>query len=239
MNEDLKALIIRAQEGDKKALEVIIKNNEGLIWSTVKKFVCKGYDKDDLYQLAAIGFIKSIKRFDFNFNVRLSTYAVEYMIAEIKKFIRDDGIIKISRSIRELSHKVNELEKDILNRTGSNVKLNKLARLLDVSEEDIVEAKKIINNVRSLNDEIQNEDGSKYSFIDKNLLEDTEEEKIVDKIMLLDSVNALNVRDKNIIDLRYFKEKTQSQVAKMLGISQVQVSRIERKILSKLKESMA
>lgn len=239
MNEDLKALIIRAQEGDKKALEVIIKNNEGLIWSTVKKFVCKGYDKDDLYQLAAIGFIKSIKRFDFNFNVRLSTYAVEYMIGEIKKFIRDDGIIKISRSIRELSHKVNELEKDILNRTGSNVKLNKLARLLDVSEEDIVEAKKIINNVRSLNDEIQNEDGSKYSFIDKNLLEDTEEEKIVDKIMLLDSVNALNVRDKNIIDLRYFKEKTQSQVAKMLGISQVQVSRIERKILSKLKESMA
>lgn len=239
MNEDLKALIIRAQEGDKKALEVIIKNNEGLIWSTVKKFVCKGYDKDDLYQLAAIGFIKSIKRFDFNFNVRLSTYAVEYMIGEIKKFIRDDGIIKISRSIRELSHKVNELEKDILNRTGSNVKLNKLARLLDVSEEDIVEAKKIINNVRSLNDEIQNEDGSKYSFIDKNLLEDTEEEKIVDKIMLLDSVNALNVRDKNIIDLRYFKEKTQSQVAKMLGISQVQVSRIERKILTKLKESMA
>ena len=239
MNEDLKALIIRAQEGDKKALEVIIKNNEGLIWSTVKKFVCKGYDKDDLYQLAAIGFIKSIKRFDFNFNVRLSTYAVEYMIGEIKKFIRDDGIIKISRSIRELSHKVNELEKDILNRTGSNVKLNKLARLLDVSEEDIVEAKKIINNVRSLNDEIQNEDGSKYSFMEKNLLEDTEEEKIVDKIMLLDSVNALNVRDKNIIDLRYFKEKTQSQVAKMLGISQVQVSRIERKILSKLKESMA
>ena len=239
MNEDLKALIIRAQEGDKKALEVIIKNNEGLIWSTVKKFVCKGYDKDDLYQLAAIGFIKSIKRFDFNFNVRLSTYAVEYMIGEIKKFIRDDGIIKISRSIRELSHKVNELEKDILNRTGSNVKLNKLARLLDVSEEDIVEAKKIINNVKSLNDEIQNDDGSKYSFIDKNLLEDTEEEKIVDKIMLLDSVNAFNVRDKNIIDLRYFKEKTQSQVAKILGISQVQVSRIERKILSKLKESMA
>ena len=239
MNEDLKALIIRAQEGDKKALEVIIKNNEGLIWSTVKKFVCKGYDKDDLYQLAAIGFIKSIKRFDFNFNVRLSTYAVEYMIGEIKKFIRDDGIIKISRSIRELSHKVNELEKDILNRTGCNVKLNKLAKILDVSEEDIVEAKKIINNVKSLNDEIQNDDGSKYSFIDKNLLEDTEEEKIVDKIMLLDSVNALNVRDKNIIDLRYFKEKTQSQVAKMLGISQVQVSRIERKILSKLKESMA
>ena len=154
MNEDLKALIIRAQEGDKKALEVIIKNNEGLIWSTVKKFVCKGYDKDDLYQLAAIGFIKSIKRFDFNFNVRLSTYAVEYMIGEIKKFIRDDGIIKISRSIRELSHKVNELEKDILNRTGSNVKLNKLAKLLDVSEEDIVEAKKIINDLIDKYEEI-------------------------------------------------------------------------------------
>ena len=239
MSEELKALIIRAQEGDKNALEQIIRENEGLIWSTIKKFISKGYDKDDLYQLAAIGFVKAIKRFDFNFNVRLSTYSVEYMIGEIKKFIRDDGIIKISRSIRELSLKVKDIEKDVLVKTGEKIEIEKLAKILEVTVEEVVEAKKIINNVKSLNEDIQNDDGTTFKIHEKELGTDEHEEKIVDKIMLLDSMNSLDRRDKNIIDLRYFKEKTQTQVAKILGISQVQVSRIERKILSKLKESMA
>ena len=239
MSEELKALIIRAQEGDKNALEQIIRENEGLIWSTIKRFISKGYDKDDLYQLAAIGFVKAIKRFDFNFNVRLSTYSVEYMIGEIKKFIRDDGIIKISRSIRELSLKVKDIEKDVLVKTGEKIEIEKLAKILEVSVEEVVEAKKIINNVKSLNEDIQNDDGTTFKIHEKELGTEEHEEKIVDKIMLLDSMNSLDRRDKNIIDLRYFKEKTQTQVAKILGISQVQVSRIERKILSKLKESMA
>ena len=110
MDDDVKALIIRAQGGDKYALEKIIKDNEGLIWSSVKRFICRGYDKDDLYQLCSIGFIKAIKRFDFNFNVKLSTYAVEYMIGEVKKFIRYDGIIKVSRNIWELSLKISDIE---------------------------------------------------------------------------------------------------------------------------------
>ena len=239
MSEELKVLIIRAQEGDKNALEQIIRDNEGLIWSTIKRFISKGYDKDDLYQLAAIGFVKAIKRFDFNFNVRLSTYSVEYMIGEIKKFIRDDGIIKISRSIRELSLKVKDIEKDVLVKTGEKIEIEKLAKILEVSVEEVVEAKKIINNVKSLNEDIQNDDGTIFKIHEKELGIDEPEEKIVDKIMLLDSMNSLDRRDKSIIDLRYFKEKTQTQVAKILGISQVQVSRIERKILSKLKESMA
>ena len=239
MSEELKALIIRAQEGDKNALEQIIRDNEGLIWSTIKRFISKGYDKDDLYQLAAIGFVKAIKRFDFNFNVRLSTYSVEYMIGEIKKFIRDDGIIKISRSIRELSLKVKDIEKDVLVKTGEKIEIEKLAKILEVTVEEVVEAKKIINNVKSLNEDIQNDDGTTFKIHEKELGTEEHEEKIVDKIMLLDSMNSLDRRDKNIIDLRYFKEKTQTQVAKILGISQVQVSRIERKILSKLKESMA
>ena len=239
MSEELKVLIIRAQEGDKNALEQIIRDNEGLIWSTIKRFISKGYDKDDLYQLAAIGFVKAIKRFDFNFNVRLSTYSVEYMIGEIKKFIRDDGIIKISRSIRELSLKVKNIEKDVLVKTGEKIEIEKLAKILEVSVEEVVEAKKIINNVKSLNEDIQNDDGTTFKIHEKELGTDEPEEKIVDKIMLLDSMNSLDRRDKSIIDLRYFKEKTQTQVAKILGISQVQVSRIERKILSKLKESMA
>ena len=188
-----------------------------------------------MYQLAAIGFIKAIKRFDFNFNVRLSTYSVEYMVGEIKKFIRDDGIIKISRSIRELSLKVKDVEKDFFIKSGEKIEIEKLAKILEVSTEEIIEAKRIINNVKSLNDELQNEDGSSFNIHEKDLSTDEAEEKIVDKIMLIDSVNALNIRDKNIIDLRYFKEKTQVQVAKILGISQVQVSIIEMKILINLK----
>lgn len=239
MDEELKALIIRAQEGDKYALEKIIKDNEGLIWSSVKKFVSRGYDKDDLYQLCSIGFVKAIKRFDFKFNVKLSTYAVEYMIGEVKKFIRDDGIIKVSRNIRELSLKVNEIERSFLNKTGEILNVDEISRILDVSKEEIIEAKKIINNVKSLNNEIENEDGNNINIIDRFFVENEEQSKIVDRIMLQDVVDALNKRDRNIIDLRYFKEKTQVQVAKILGISQVQVSRIERKILSKLKESLA
>ncbi len=239
MDDDVKALIIRAQGGDKYALEKIIKDNEGLIWSSVKRFICRGYDKDDLYQLCSIGFIKAIKRFDFNFNVKLSTYAVEYMIGEVKKFIRDDGIIKVSRNIRELSLKINDIETKFFNKTGENINVEEMSKLLDVTKEDIIEAKKIINNVKSLNNEIENENGNNVNSIDRLFIDNEEQSKIVDRIMLIDSVDALNKRDRNIIDLRYFKEKTQVQVAKILGISQVQVSRIERKILSKLKESLA
>ena len=239
MDDDVKALIIRAQGGDKYALEKIIKDNEGLIWSSVKRFICRGYDKDDLYQLCSIGFIKAIKRFDFNFNVKLSTYAVEYMIGEVKKFIRDDGIIKVSRNIRELSLKISDIETKFFNKTGENINIEEMSKILEVSKEEIIEAKRIINNVKSLNNEIENEDGNNVNSIDRLFIDNEEQSKIVDRIMLIDSVDALNKRDKNIIDLRYFKEKTQVQVAKILGISQVQVSRIERKILTKLKESLA
>ena len=238
MEKEIEKLIVEAQNGDKKSLEEIILNNEGLIWSVLKKYLNKGYDKDDLYQICAIGFIKAIKRFDFSFNVKLSTYAVEYMSGEIKKFIRDDGIIKISRYLKELSFKINELEKNSVSKTGKVLDIKALSKILDVSENEIMEAKRIINNVRSLNEE--NEEGKEVNLIDKIVLEDDEEQnKIVDRIMLFEEYDLLSRRDRMIINLRYFKEKTQTQVASVLGISQVQVSRLERKILNKLRESLA
>ena len=238
MEKEIEKLILEAQNGDKKSLEEIILNNEGLIWSVLKKYLNKGYDKDDLYQICAIGFIKAIKRFDFSFNVKLSTYAVEYMSGEIKKFIRDDGIIKISRYLKELSFKINELEKNSVSKTGKVLDIKALSKILDVSENEIMEAKRIINNVRSLNEE--NEEGKEVNLIDKIVLEDDEEQnKIVDRIMLFEEYDLLSRRDRMIINLRYFKEKTQTQVASVLGISQVQVSRLERKILNKLRESLA
>lgn len=231
-------LILEAQKGNKIALEKIILDNEGLIWSVLKKYLNKGYDKDDLYQICAIGFIKAIKRFDFSFNVKLSTYAVEYMSGEIKKFIRDDGIIKISRYLKELSFKINELEKNSVNKTGKLLDIKTLSKILDVSESEIMEAKKIINNVKSLNEE--NEDGKEMNLIDKvALVGEEEQNKIVDRMMLFKEYDLLSRRERMIINLRYFKEKTQTQVANVLGISQVQVSRLERKILNKLRESLA
>ena len=161
------------------------------------------------------------------------------MIGEVKKFIRDDGIIKVSRNIRELSLKISDIETKFFNKTGENINIEEMSKILEVSKEEIIEAKRIINNVKSLNNEIENEDGNNVNSIDRLFIDNEEQSKIVDRIMLIDSVDALNKRDKNIIDLRYFKEKTQVQVAKILGISQVQVSRIERKILTKLKESLA
>ena len=231
-------LILEAQKGNKIALEKIILDNEGLIWSVLKKYLNKGYDKDDLYQICAIGFIKAIKRFDFSFNVKLSTYAVEYMSGEIKKFIRDDGIIKISRYLKELSFKINELEKNSVNKTGKLLDIKTLSKILNVSESEIMEAKKIINNVKSLNEE--NEDGKEMNLIDKvALVGEEEQNKIVDRMMLFKEYDLLSRRERMIINLRYFKEKTQTQVANVLGISQVQVSRLERKILNKLRESLA
>ena len=129
MEKKKENLILEAQKGNKIALEKIILDNEGLIWSVLKKYLNKGYDKDDLYQICAIGFIKAIKRFDFSFNVKLYTYAVEYMSGEIKKFIRDDGIIKISRYLKELSFKINELEKNSVNKTGKLLDIKTLSKI--------------------------------------------------------------------------------------------------------------
>lgn len=236
MYENNKYLIIKAQNGDNEALGRIIEENSGLIWSIVKRFLGRGYEKEDLYQIASIGFIKAIRRFDFEFNVRLSTYAVQYMIGEIKKFLRDDGIIKISRTTKELGVKIKELEKNYLIKTGESLSIAEMSKALNVSEEDIcasIEANKVIE---SINQELK--DGG-VEKLDRIVINNDDQNKIVDKITVVELIKALNIREKRLIILRYFKEKTQTQVAKIMGISQVQVSRIERKVLKEFREKMA
>lgn len=236
MYEDNKYLIIKAQEGDNEALGRIIEENSGLIWSIVKRFLGRGYEKEDLYQIASIGFIKAIRRFNFEFNVRLSTYAVQYMIGEVKKFLRDDGIIKISRTTKELGVKVKELEREYLEKTGESLSISEISKILNVSEEEIctsIEANKVIE---SINQELKDGGAQK---LDRIVINNDDQNKLVDKITVLELIKALNIREKKLITLRYFKEKTQTQVAKIMGISQVQVSRIERKVLKEFKEKMA
>lgn len=213
----------------------LIKENNGLIWSIVKRFKDRGYELEDLYQIATIGFIKSIKRFDSSYDVKLSTYAVPYILGEIKRFIRDDGNIKISRSIKELAIKIRDIQTKYLNTIGKEITISEIAKELKVSTEDITLALDSLKPTISIyEDSYTNEEGG-ISFLDTLSTKIDEAENITNKLALKKLIENLNERDKQIILLRYYKNKTQTQVAKILGISQVQVSRIEKKILDSMK----
>ncbi|MBP3597375.1 MAG: sigma-70 family RNA polymerase sigma factor [Clostridia bacterium] len=225
--------IIKAQNGDKEVFEKILKENNGLIWSLVKRFIGKGYEIEDLYQIGCIGFIKAVKRFDINFNYQLSTFAVPYILGEIKKFIRDDGIIKISRNIKELSLKIRDIENDYFRREMELPTTKQIAEMLNVKEEEVLIAIDARRQVESINEELY--DDSKCQRLEQIIPKIDEQNKIIDNLTIKEMVNNLDTRDKQIINLRFFKEKTQAQVAKILGISQVQVSRLERRILNDMK----
>ncbi len=233
--------IKKAQQGDKCELEKLIKHNNGLIWSIVRRFNGRGYELDDLYQIGCIGFIKSIKRFDTNFEVKLSTYAVPYMIGEIKRFIRDDGPIKVSRSIRELGIKIKELQKSYLIRKGREIKIEEIQEELKVTKEDISLALEVSKGVESIESAtyINNKDGNQINLIDKISTDKNEEEIITNKIAIKELIKGLKQNEQQVIMLRFFKDKTQAQVAKILGVSQVQVSRIERRVLEQMKMKLS
>ncbi len=184
--------------------------------------------------------MKSIKRFDTNFEVKLSTYSVPYILGEIKRFIRDDGPIKVSRSIKELSVKINELKKQCIIKTGREITIDEICKELKVDKEDAIIAMESNNIVESIDNSNtpENKDGKKVTILEKLSTGRNEEEQITNKIVLKQLINELKDRDKELILLRFYKEKTQTEVAKILGISQVQVSRLEKKILEDMKHKL-
>ena len=233
-------IIESAQNGNKEDMTKLIEDNNGLIWSIVRRFSGRGYDREDLYQIGSIGFIKAIQRFDTNFEVRLSTYAVPYILGEIKRYIRDDGPIKISRSIKELNVKIIELQKEYFNKHGKEITLEGISKELRISKEEITMA---LDSTRPV-DSIEN---AKYtdSKTDKtvSILEQIstgrdEQTEITNKIAIKNLISELDEKEREIIMLRYYKQKTQMQVSKILGITQVQVSRIERKVLDKMRKKL-
>ena len=232
--------IRKAQTGNKQEMEKLIEQNNGLIWSIVKRFNGRGYELEDLYQIGCLGFIKSIQRFDVSFEVKLSTYAVPYMIGEIKRYLRDDGPVKVSRSIKELSIKIKELQKEYFYKKGEEITITQMAKELKTSGEDIVLAMESANTVESIEGSTytNQKDGNSISLLDTLSNNQNEEEMITNKLTIHQLIETLEKREKEIILLRFFKEKTQSQVAKILGITQVQVSRIERKILGSMKQKL-
>lgn len=240
MYENDAKTIKKAQEGDKFELERLIRQNNGLIWSIVKRFYGRGYEAEDLYQIGCMGFIKSIKRFDTTFEVKLSTYCVPYILGEIKRFIRDDGPIKISRSTKDLAIKIKELQKEY-NKKGKDISIEQIAKELKLSKEDIIFAMESSNTVESFEANIMKDsssDDKKISLIDRIATDKNEEEVITNKLVLQDIIAKLENKEKEVILLRFFKEKTQTEVAKILGITQVQVSRIERKTLARMKQKL-
>lgn len=227
--------IEKAQKGDELAMERLVENNKGLIWNIVKRFIGRGYETDDLYQIACLGFIKAMKRFDTSFEVQVSTYAVPYILGEIKRFIRDDGIVKVSRSTKELAIKILELQKEYLNKTGEEISILQISKTLKIPKEEITYAMDSLRPVASIYEETSSGGDDARTIIEKIGTGKDEAGGIVDRIALKQLIDNLDKREKEIILLRFYKEKTQSEVAKVLGITQVQVSRIEKKILNSMK----
>ena len=240
MYENDMKIIERAQNGSKEDMTKLIEDNSRLVWSIVRRFNGRGYDIEDLYQIGSIGLIKAIQRFNTSFEVRLSTYAVPYILGEIKRFIRDDGPIKISRSIKELNIKIIELQKEYLNKYGKEITLEQLAKELKTSKEDIAMALDSARPVNSIEDSQyrDNKTDKTISLIDQLSSGKDEENEITNRIAIKKLISELKDNEKEVILLRYYKGKTQMQVAKILGITQVQVSRIERKVLDNMKRKL-
>lgn len=229
--------IIAAQNGNNEIMQKLIDQNKGLIWSIIKRFKDRGHEFEDLYQIACMAFIKAIKRFDVNYDVKLSTYVVPYILGEVKRFVRDDGPIKVSRSTKELLMKIYELQKTSVSKTGRELTVNEIAENLGVAKEEIVYALTSGKPIESIDEYLYGED-SKTKMVDQITDDKDEAGMIINNLALRQMIDKLNDREKEIILLRFFKEQTQAQVAKVVGVTQVQVSRIEKKILSDMKKGM-
>lgn len=231
-------LIIAAKNNDESALNNLVSANIPLVKSIVSKFLNRGVEYEDLLQIGSIGLIKAIQKFDTSFNVQFSTYAVPMIMGEIKRFLRDNGSIKVSRSLKELAYKVKKVKDEINVNYNRDASLNEIAQLLNVDVNDIVLALDAVKIPMSLDDKSYDED-NKTSIIDVIKDENIDNNAIVDRIMLQNIIADLPIRDRQIIIMRYFQDKTQTEIAKALNISQVQVSRLENKILKNLKKEIS
>lgn len=235
MQENSVKSILKAQNGDKDEMAILVEKNQGLIWNIAKRFFGRGYDKEDIYQIGCLGFIKAIRRFDSNYDVKLSTYAVPYILGEIKKFLRDDGPVKVSRSLKELNTKINELKNEYIKK-GVDLNILEIAKILRTPKEEIAMAIESGNSVESIERNLfENNDYNISDTLSSNIDEAT---LISNKITVRAMIANLTDKEKEIIMLRFYKDKTQTEVSKILGISQVQVSRIEKRILSRMKQQL-
>ncbi len=230
------ALIRKSHDGDKAAREQLVEENIGLIWCVVKRFCGRGTEAEDLFQIGCIGLLKAIDKFDLSYDVRFSTYAVPMISGEIKRFLRDDGMIKVSRSMKELSGRSRQVREELTGRLGREPTLEEISRELGIGREEIVQAMEAGSEVESLYRPVHQKEGSEIRLLDKIEEKEKKEDKILDRMMLGQLLDMLNPEERKLIYLRYFEEQTQSDVGKIMGISQVQVSRLEKKILENMRK---
>ena len=236
--EKIKALVARAQAGDEQAKNTLINENSPLIKSIIKRFCGKGLEYDDLYQLGCLGFVKAIKNFNPEFNVKFSTYVVPMVIGEVKRFMRDDGAIKVSRAIKSLNLKINKFIDAFATENNVKPSIEQIAKYFEVEEGDVIMAMDSSRMPVSLYAPLENgEQGS--SLVIDGVDAQYNDESLMDKIAVREILTGLSKRDRAIILMRYFYDKTQSEIAEKLHISQVQVSRLENKILNGLKKKLS
>ncbi len=230
------ALIQRSHEGDEKAREQLVEENVGLVWCVVKRFYGRGTETEDLFQIGSIGLLKAIDKFDVSYDVKFSTYAVPMISGEIKRFLRDDGMIKVSRSLKELSYRTYQAREKLIETLGREPTMDELAELMEVDREEIAQALEAGSEVESIYKPVLQKGGNEIPLLDK--LEETEkqEEKILNHMLLTQLLSTLNKEERQLIYLRYFQDQTQTEVGKLLGISQVQVSRMEKRIMERLRK---
>lgn len=236
-DNEVKRLIALSQAGDSLARETLVNCNIRLVWSVVQRFLNRGYEPEDLFQIGCIGLLKSVDKFDLSYDVKFSTYAVPMIIGEIQRFLRDDGTVKVSRSLKELANKVRKSKDELSKRLGRQPSIREVADDLKITPEEVVFAQEANKPPSSIHETVFENDGDPITLMDQ--IADDSQDKWFDKLALNEAISSLSERERLIVYLRYFRDQTQSEVANRLGISQVQVSRLEKKILQSIKDQIA
>lgn len=233
-NELFRSLIIKAQNGEKEAKDKLVLDNISLVWSLVHRFNNSIYEKEDIFQIGCVGLIKAIMKFDLTYDVQFSTYAVPIILGEIKRHFRDDGAIKVSRSLKELNARITQIIDKYLIDNNKNITVNELSDILKIPVSEIVLAMDSKYYPTSLSEPIYEKDGSTICVEDR--IEDVNHYSLLDKITLKEELKKLSKKEQLLINLRYYKDLNQEEIAKIFGVSQVQISRMEKKIIEKLKK---
>ncbi|MCK8486257.1 MULTISPECIES: RNA polymerase sporulation sigma factor SigF [Paenibacillus] len=234
---EVKRLIALSQSGDNAARDRLVNCNIRLVWSVVQRFMNRGYEPEDLFQIGCIGLLKSVDKFDLSYDVKFSTYAVPMIIGEIQRFLRDDGTLKVSRSLKEMANKVRKKKDELSKLLGRLPTVKEVAEELGVTPEDVVFAQEANKPPASIHETVFENDGDPITLMDQ--IADESQERWFDKLALHEAIGGLTDRERLIVYLRYYRDQTQSEVATRLGISQVQVSRLEKKILQSIRDQIA
>ncbi len=231
-------LIDRAHQGDKEARDQLVLDNMGLIWSIVRRFQGRGSEMEDLFQIGSIGLLKAIDKFDLSYEVRFSTYAVPMITGEIKRFLRDDGMIKVSRSLKEMGIKARAAREALTYSLGREPTVEEIAQKIGASKEEVAASMEAGAEVESLYKSVQKQDESGLCLMDKIEDQNQDHEKLLNHMVLEELIEQLGDKEKEIILRRYYENQTQTEIAKALNISQVQVSRLEKRILRQMREKL-